>query len=110
MNSCWSKPRGVIPRFLIPIILLLAVWIGASSMGVVLADFTTQDWQYVKSIRFSEDLAVEGLAEVAPDVEVFGDAASGLVDLRIVENGDTEVPFQMLIESGTSQRAGSFSE
>ena len=104
MSSCWIRPIGVIPQFLASIILLLAVLFVALSMGVALADFRIQDWRYVKSIQFSEGLAEEKLAEVAPDIEVFGESASGLVDLRIVENGESEVPFQMLIETGTSQR------
>ena len=94
----------MIPQFLASIILLLAVLVVTSSLGVALADFTMQDWRYVKSIQFSGDLSEERLAEVAPDVEVFGESAPGLVDLRIVENGESEVPFQMLIESGTNQR------
>ena len=104
MSSCWIRPTVVITLFLASIILLLAVLVATSFMGVALADFTIQDWRYVKEIQFSGDLSEESLAEVAPDFEVFGKSASGLVDLRIVENGESEVPFQMLIESGTNQR------
>ena len=104
MNCCWIRPTGVIPQFLASIIFLLAMWLVPSSLGVALADFMIQDWRFVKSIQFSGGLSEERLAEVAPDVEVFGEAASGLVDLRIFENGESEVPFQMLIEDGASRR------
>jgi hypothetical protein len=85
-------------------IVLLAVSAGVAALNVVLADFTIQDWRYVKAIQLPSILPEGGLAAIAPDVEVFGQSAPGLVDLRVVENGETEVPFQVLEERGARQQ------
>jgi hypothetical protein len=85
-------------------LVLVAVPVGVASLDVALADFTIRDWRYVKEVQLPNDLAGEGLAAIAPDVEVFGQAAPGLVDLRVVENGETEVPFQIVVERGMHQQ------
>lgn len=109
MGFCWSRPVISLRRrraaFVDWIALILIVAsAGVASLDVALADFSIQDWRYVKEVQLPSDLAGEGLAAIAPDIEVFGQAAPGLVDLRVIENGETEVPFQIVVERGTHQQ------
>jgi hypothetical protein len=82
----------------------MMVSVGVPSLTVVQADFTIQDWRYVKTIQLPRDLAGEGLAATTPDIEVFAQGAPGLADLRVVENGEAEVPFQIVVDRGARQR------
>ena len=83
--------------------LIATVFIAVGSTGV-LAAFPLHDWQYFKIITLPVDLQKEGLVEITPDLveitpdwEVFAGSAAGLVDLRIITGGDTEVPYKLEI-------------
>lgn len=84
--------------------LLAAVFIFSAGSHSVLADFALRDWQYVKPIIIPAELPKEGLVEITPDQEVFAGSVSGLADLRIVAEGNTEVPYKLDVSRATSQR------
>ena len=68
------------------------------------ADFSLNDWEFVKSISLPDGLAEGDLVEVVPDPEVFNRAAFGLADLRIVQGDEQEVPYQVVVERGSRDR------
>ena len=68
------------------------------------ADFSLNDWEFVKSISLPDGLAGGDLVEVIPDPEVFNRAAPGLADLRIVQGDEQEVPYQVVVEQGSRDR------
>ena len=70
----------------------------------VLAAFPLRDWRYVKAITLPTDLQHEGLVEFVPDCEVFASSASGLIDLRIVADKGTEVPYKLEVSKAELQR------
>lgn len=74
----------------------------------VAADFSLRDWQYVKDIILPSDLQQESLVEFTPDGEVFAGATSGLADLRIIADEETEVPYKLEV-SKAEQKRTSFS-
>lgn len=90
----------------LPIVGLLLVAIVLFLMGSssVSAAFPLRDWQYVKAITLPADLQHEGLVEFVPDREVFAGSTSGLVDLRIIMDGDTEVPYKLEVSKAERQR------
>jgi len=91
--------RLLIARLLLATIILLSM--GPSS---VLAAFPLSDWQYIKTITLPANFQQEGLVEIAPDREVFAGSASGQVDLRIIADEDTEVPYKLEISKAERQR------
>ena len=68
------------------------------------ADFSPTLWRYFKPVDLPAELRREGLVEVAPDREVFAEAASGLVDLRIIADDGTEAPYKLQVSRGDHQR------
>ena len=68
------------------------------------ADFSPTGWRYFKPVSLPAELRREGLVEVAPDREVFAEAASGLVDLRIIAGDGTEIPYKLEVSRGERQR------
>ena len=91
-------------RRIIGLVVLLAAVVLAGYPLLALADFSVSDWQYVKSITVPPDLGEATLAEVTVDSQVFAQANKGLGDLRIVRDGEAEVPYQLAITRGGSQR------
>ena len=76
--------------------LLLAVAAAFSVASFSLAaDLPLRDWRYVKTIVPPSDLRSEALVEVVPDGEVFAGSAPGLVDLRVVIDDETQVPYKL---------------
>jgi hypothetical protein len=93
-----KNSRCVIKIFLITLALLWLV-----SPGVI-ADFSHQDWRYVKDIILPSGLPPDGLIELAPDREVFAGAASGLADLRIISDENEEIPYKLEISQAEHER------
>lgn len=85
---------------------LLLATIVSFSMGSssVLADFSRRDWQYVKAITLPATLQNEGLVEIVPDREVFAGSAVGQADLRLIADGDIEVPYKLEVSKAEHQR------
>ncbi len=91
-------------RRVIGLVALLAAVLLAGYPLLALADFSVSDWQYVKTITLPADLGDAMLAEVVVDSQVFAKANKGLGDLRIVWDGQEEVPYQLAITRGGSRR------
>ena len=70
----------------------------------VFADFSQSDWRYVKSVLLPAELREEGLIELHPDVELFAGAAPGLIDLRIIDEDGSEVPYKIEVSRDERQR------
>ena len=82
---------------------LPAALVSLLALSSAAADFSLEDWQFVKSISVP-DVAEGDLVEVVPDPEVFSGAAPGLADLRIVQGNEREVPYQVVVERGSRER------
>ena len=95
------KKRPRLSTSLAPVIGLGAALVVAS---VALADFSQTDWRYIKSIDLPSELREEGLIELRPDVELFAAGASGLVDVRIIDGDESEVPYKIEVGKGESLR------
>jgi hypothetical protein len=95
------KKRPGLSTSLAPVIGLGAALVVAS---VALADFSQTDWRYIKSIDLPSELREEGLIELRPDVELFAAGASGLVDVRIIDGDESEVPYKIEVGKGESLR------
>ncbi len=95
MNKLPDSHRRIIG----PFVLLAAVVLSGYPL-LALADFSVADWQYVKSITLPPDLGKAKLAEFVVDSQVFAIADKGLGDLRIVRDGEEEVPYQLTITRG----------
>ena len=83
---------------------LLAALLSLLALSSAAADFSLKDWEFVKSISIPPAVDEQGLVEVLPDPEVFNEAAPGLVDLRIVQGNDLEVPYQLVVEKSRRER------
>ena len=68
------------------------------------ADFSLKDWQRVKSITLPTGFTDDGLVELVPDPEVYDRARLGLIDLRIIDGEDREVPYHLGVERGARER------
>ena len=68
------------------------------------ADFALTDWLYVKALALPGDLGEDGLVELVPDREVFASSSQRLADLRVVASDGSEVPYQLEVSAGQSQR------
>ena len=68
------------------------------------ADFSLTDWQYVKPVLLPAELREGGLIELHPDVELFAGSAPGLVDIRIIDEDGSEVPYKVEVSEGERQR------
>ena len=82
---------------------LPAALVSLLALSSAAADFSLEDWQFVKSISVP-DVAEGDLVEVVPDPEVFSGAAPGLAALRIVQGNEREVPYQVVVERGSRER------
>ncbi len=85
------------------LIILLLLPFGSGAQTTVLAS-PWSDWRYEKGIILP-GLPATQFVELTFDEEVFGGAASGLRDIRIVTASDQERPYQLLIEQSTVERA-----
>ncbi len=94
-----KNKRLTIAGLLLPAIVLFSM--GASSAS---AAFFLNDWKYVKSISLPASLQEKGAVEFTPDLEVFAGSAAGLVDLRIITGGNTEVPYKLEVSKAESER------
>ncbi|MDP6715600.1 MAG: DUF3999 family protein [SAR202 cluster bacterium] len=94
------KLRHKLRLALVPAGLMILVF-GA---GQALADFSHDDWRFVKEIKLPSSFTDEGLVEVIPDSEVFARANSGLTDLRIVADEGSETPYRFEVSSGRQER------
>lgn len=65
----------------------------------VFADFTLQNWLFYKEIVLPGNLPTKGPVAVGLDNEIFSSARTDFGDLRIIEEGENETPFN-LIKSG----------
>ena len=84
----------------------LAVSLLVLGGSLVSAEFFLKEWRYFKSVPVSEILSETSLVEVAPDTDVFTNAALGLPDLRVIEDGSQrEVPYKLIVERGEQRRA-----
>ena len=88
---------------IVGLFLIAAVFLSVGSTSVSAA-LALRDWRYVKAITFPVELQHEGLVEFTPDREVFAGSASGLVDLRIIRDGDTEMPYKLEVSKAERQR------
>ena len=70
----------------------------------VFADFSLVDWRYVKPIILPADFSGEGLVEFTPDAEVFANSSPGLIDVRIIADDGTELPYKTELSRGERQR------
>lgn len=61
--------------------------------AVCLASFNIKEWKYYKDIGQHQS----GLAKFVLDDELFAGAKAGLADLRIIDNGNQEVPYKILV-------------
>ena len=68
------------------------------------ADFSLKDWQHTKSITLPSELMDEGLVELVPDPQVYDRARLGLIDLRIIDGEEQEVPYHLDVEKGARER------
>ena len=95
------------PRSSLRIAATLAATGLAASLLVVsqaFADFSLTDWRYVKPVILPPGLQDEGLVEVFPDPESFAGSSPGLVDIRVIADDGTEVPYSSDIGRGERQR------
>ena len=90
--------------FIILQVALPAALVSLLALSSAAADFSLNDWQFVKSISVPDGLAEGDLVEVIPGPEVFNGAAPRLADLRIVQGQDREVPYQVVVERGSRER------
>ena len=91
-------------RRIVGLAVLMAAVVLAGYPLLALADFSSSDWQFVKSISLPPNLGETTLAEVTVDAQVFAQANKGLGDLRIVRDREEEVPYQLAITRGGSRR------
>ncbi|MSQ40186.1 MAG: DUF3999 family protein [Dehalococcoidia bacterium] len=77
----------------------LAVAMLLGTVAVALADFTPKDWRYWKAIALPQLSGGEEMVELPLDRDVFGGAASFLVDLRVIADESQEAPSQLRVET-----------
>ena len=90
--------------FIILQVALPAALVSLLALSSAAADFPLKDWQFVKSISVPDGLTEGDLVELIPDPEVFNGAAPGLVDLRIIQGNEQEVPYEVVLEKGSRER------
>ncbi len=78
----------------------LGLIVAGLGLTVALADFAESDWRYVKPIALPASFEGEDLVELALDREVFAAAAEGLIDLRVIADELSEVPYQLDVARG----------
>ena len=83
---------------------LLSFLLSLLPFTIVAADFEITRWEYAKPIFLPSDLGEESLVELALDQLTFSNAALGLLDLRILKEDGTEVPYNLEIERGSRER------
>ena len=73
--------------------------------NTVEAEFNLQDWEFSKPLSLPASLNKKEHIKIIPDPDVYSHALSGLVDLRIIEDGtQREVPYKLLVERGADRR------
>ena len=90
--------------FIILQVALLATLLFLLTLSYATADFSLKDWRFVKSISVPDGLTEGDLVELVPDPEVFNGSAPGLVDLRIIQGIEQEVPYEVVLEKGSRER------
>jgi hypothetical protein len=81
------------------ILFFVAIFFFAFS-SVCLASFDISKWKYYKDISNTGD----GLSKIMLDDEVFSIGTKGLSDLRIIDEGNKEVPFKLIAGRERSKR------
>jgi hypothetical protein len=76
----------------------------ALTVSVVTADFSLEEWRYVRAISTPGSLLPGGLVEMPLDGEIFGSASRSLADLRVVSDQATETPYHLVVERGRQER------
>lgn len=71
---------------------------------IAFADFSHQNWRYVKDIMLPSGLQPDDLVELAPDREVYAAASKGLADLRIISTDSKEIPYKLEISKAEQER------
>jgi len=82
----------------------LLIGIVLSSAFVVLADFELKDWRYEKTIEIPAISETQFL-ELTFDEDVFANAAFGLRDMRVIGGAAAEIPYTLVVEKSTLERA-----
>ena len=86
------------------IIAPVAALVSILALSSANADFSLEDWKFVKPISVPAGVTEGDLVEVVPDPEVFNGAAPGLADLRIVQGNGKEVPYVVVVERDSRER------
>ena len=76
--------------------------------SVVYADFIPEEWLYSKDITIPAGITEDTLIGVELDNEVFANAKKNFGDLRIIDEGGTEIPYVLRSET-TKQNIVSYS-
>ena len=77
--------------------LLIAVGTTLLFFTVTVADFSSPDWQYFKSLSLPTNVGVDDPLSLVLDEDVYVHAADGLADLRLISTSGVETPY--LLES-----------
>ena len=67
--------------------------------SVVYADFIPEEWLYSKDITIPAGITEDTLIGVELDNEVFANAKKNFGDLRIIDEGGTEIPYVLRSET-----------
>ena len=71
---------------------------------MVIADFTLERWKYFREVRVTEDLTSPSFVGIPIPNQLFGNAAQGLKDLRIIKDNFHEEPYKLDISQETVHR------
>jgi len=87
--------------------LLLAVGASALLITAVAADFSTEQWQYVKSLSLPASVGADEPISLLVDEDVYIHAADGLADLRVISESGMETPYRLQSLIGSTLRTAS---
>jgi hypothetical protein len=87
--------------------LLLAVGALLLLFTVVAADFSLEQWQYVKSLSLPAGVNADEPMSLILDEEIFVHSADGLADLRLISEAGVETPYLVESLSGSTARIAS---
>ena len=72
--------------------------------SIVTGDFTLERWKYFREVRLAKDLSSPNFVGVPIPNQLFGKAAQGLKDLRIIRDNSHEEPYKLEISRETVLR------
>ena len=87
--------------------LLLAVGLSLLLFTVVAADFSTEQWQYVKSLSLPGGVSADEPVSLILDEDVLIHAADDLADLRLISDSGVETPYLLQSLIGSTLRTAS---